>query len=459
MTKPDLAGFLQKSAGVFGGDGNTVYAELYGTTIYYWKTKPKTPSDAPRGLLNVAGAEVKPHAKNRMAFTLHGPQMKKTYVMTTSSEAEKTQWIEKIKKPNTANAHKLSLAGPNSDDDDTETTVYSANEKRSKVSLSDFEALAVIGRGSFGRVYQVRKKGTTEVFAMKEMNKEVVERENLTEHIFAEKSILQTINHPFIVKLHYAFQTKDRLYLVLDLLSGGELFFHLGEVGTFDEYRAKFYTAEIALALGYLHSLNIIYRDLKPENAVLDSRGNVCLTDFGLAKTNVTDASASTFCGTPEYLAPEFLLGSPHGRAVDWWSLGIMLYEMLCGIPPFYNENQTLMYEMILTAPLKFPDGIGKEAKDLLRRLLDRNPTTRLQNIDEFKRHPFFKDIDFDKLYQCKIKPPFVPDSETLNNFDNEFTAQSPHVLGEEVGEEHATLVGFTYDGDKEKKGAPTPKK
>lgn len=320
----------------------------------------------------------------------------------------------------------------------------------SSISLQDFEVLATIGRGSFGRVYLVKLKRTGEFFAMKTMNKADAEKQDVLEQIFAEKSILQTIKHPFVVSLRYAFQTKERLFLVLDLLAGGELFHHLVN-GNFDEYRAKFYAAQIGLAIGYLHSKNIIYRDLKPENAVLDKDGYVRLTDFGLAKSNVIEANASTFCGTPEYLAPEFLVGSPHGRAVDWWSLGIMLYEMLFGIPPFYSENQNEMYEMILSAPLEFPEEVplGDEGKDLLTRLLDRDPDTRLQDVEVFKTHPFFHDINFEDLYQRKLPPPFKPNPDTLQNFDSAITSQ-PINLGElmDSGDGgNAALTGFTYNG------------
>jgi serum/glucocorticoid-regulated kinase 2 len=298
-------------------------------------------------------------------------------------------------------------------------------------------------------VYQVRKVGTNEVYAMKEMSKEIIERENLLEHTFAEKSILQKINHPYIVKLHYAFQTKDKLFLVLDFLSGGELFYHLGQCQKFPEYRAKIYAAEIGLAIGHLHSLDIIYRDLKPENAVLDRDGHVVITDFGLAKTNVRGAtSAKTFCGTPEYLAPEFLIGSGHGKAVDWWSLGVLLYEMMCGIPPFYSEDVTTMYDLILKKPLEFPPDLSPAAQDILRKLLDRNPQTRMQDVEKFKAHPFFADISFDALLARKVPAPFKPDSNAVN-FEAEFTSMKAALEQEKAGKAHAQIAGFTYDEQK----------
>jgi serine/threonine protein kinase len=218
---------------------------------------------------------------------------------------------------------------------------------KSKVSKNDFELMTVIGRGSFGKVMQVRKKGTNEIFAMKVMRKDAIIQKNQVTHTKDEKSILQKIIHPFIVRLHYAFQTPDKLYMILDYVNGGELFYHLKKEGKFDVERVRFYSAEIASAIGHLHSLGIVYRDLKPENILLDRIGHICITDFGLSKEISLDSKdgTKTFCGTPEYLAPEVLRGLGHGHAVDWWSLGTLIYEMLTGLPPFYNKNINYMYQ------------------------------------------------------------------------------------------------------------------
>lgn len=446
---PDHAGFLQKAGGKFIKQNQLRYFELRGTMLYYFKSKPSAGNEEPLGAIDITTTKCVDNPKERFSWTITGPTLPKAYVLFAASDAEKQVWIQKIENPNRSNTQTLKTKGEGSDDEEganDEKVVFTTAGK--KVSTADFDILSVIGVGSFGKVFEVRKKDTGETFAMKEMNKEVIERENLLEHTFAEKSILQKINHPFVVSLHYAFQTKDRLYLVLDFLSGGELFFHLSKVGRFDEWRAKFYCSEIALAIGHLHNLDIIYRDLKPENAVLDKFGHVCLTDFGLAKTNVREATAETFCGTPEYLAPEFLLGGGHGKAVDWWSLGILLYEMLCGLPPFYSENVNEMYELILKKPLEFPDDVSPEAQDILKRLLDRNPDTRLQNIDEFKRHPFFADVNFEALYNRKVEPPFVPDPVGRKNFDVEFTSQHARLSTRASGAPHVNIAGFTYQGD-----------
>ena len=251
---------------------------------------------------------------------------------------------------------------------------------------------------------QVSFKRTGEVLAMKVLHKDAVLQRNQMEHTKAERHILQAVQHPFLVGLRYAFQNEAKLYMVLDYLNGGELFFHLKQARRFDEPRARFYTAEITLALGHLHSLGIIYRDLKPENILLDSEGHLRITDFGLAKEEISDNnSAQTFCGTPEYLAPEILLSKGHGRAVDWWSLGTLLYEMLSGLPPFYDQNLNAMYKKILHNELRFPSFFSASSKDLLTKLLDRDPEKRLgsssDDVEDLKVHNFFSAIDWDTLY------------------------------------------------------------
>jgi len=215
-----------------------------------------------------------------------------------------------------------------------------------KVTLEDFDLLKVLGKGGFGKVMLVRKKNSTDIYAMKVLKKEAVIRRNQVQHTKTETHILKQIRHPFLTRMYFAFQSEGKLYMVLNYLPGGELFYRLKREGRFSVERVRLYTAEIALGLGHLHSLDMIYRDLKPENILLDEIGHICLTDFGLSKEMVTTANAArTFCGTPEYLAPEILQGIGHGKAVDWWSLGTLVFEMLTGLPPFYSRNMTHMYE------------------------------------------------------------------------------------------------------------------
>merc|ERR1712100_639114 len=234
------------------------------------------------------------------------------------------------------------------------------------VCKDDFELLKVIGKGSFGKVMQVKKKDDGQIYAMKVLRKEAIIARKQVDHTRAEKAILQKIDHPFIVKLNYAFQTEEKLYMVLDFVNGGELFFHLKKEGKFSEERVRLYSAEIALALHHLHSRDIVYRDLKPENILIDADGHICITDFGLSKEISSDEVTHTFCGTPEYLAPEVLKGQGHGCPVDWWSLGTLIYEMLTGLPPFYSQNINIMYQKILNGELRFPETMSPDACSLL---------------------------------------------------------------------------------------------
>lgn len=228
--------------------------------------------------------------------------------------------------------------------------------------------------------------------------------------------------------LRFAFQSKEKLYFVLDYFQGGELFFHLKAKRRFSEDVARIYVGEIALALGHLHSLGVVYRDLKPENILLDDHGHVCLTDFGLSKDIAPDDQAHTFCGTPEYLAPEIVTGVGHGKAVDWWSLGILLYELTVGIPPFYSQNVNEMYNKIQHGVLRFPPFLSEECKSIIVGLLNRDPTKRLgstNDVEDIKTHAFFKPISWQALYRKEIDPPYKPKVKSnadTSNFDDTFT-------------------------------------
>mmetsp|Transcript_26895 Transcript_26895/g.39844 ORF Transcript_26895/g.39844 Transcript_26895/m.39844 type:complete len:570 (+) Transcript_26895:148-1857(+) len=329
------------------------------------------------------------------------------------------------------------------------------------INLEAFDIIRVVGKGSFGKVFLVREKETSTLYAMKVLKKDYIIRKNQVQHTKTERNVLGYVHHPFIVGLNMAFQTADKLFFVLDYCAGGELFFHLGRMGRFPESQARFYTAQITLAIEYVHGLDIIYRDLKPENVLLDHHGNVRLTDFGLSKEGVSDDSsgANSFCGTPEYIAPEVLLRQGHGRAVDWWSTGALLYEMLSGLPPFYSRSREVMFEKIMKAELNFPSFLSEAAKDLLRHLLVRDPKKRLgsgeADAGEIKAHGFFYGLDWDRLYSGNISPPWQPKfSGSLDTslFDQEFTSiepvVSPDVRGAYFGSLDRAFEGFTFVDD-----------
>lgn len=290
---------------------------------------------------------------------------------------------------------------------------YVENRSRS-LKIEDFDLLKVVGKGSFGKVMQVRKKDTQRIYALKTIRKAHIISRSEVQHTLAERSVLAQINNPFIVPLKFTFQSPEKLYFVLAFVNGGELFHHLQKEQRFDINRSRFYTAELLCALECLHGFNVIYRDLKPENILLDYSGHIALCDFGLCKLDMKDEDrTNTFCGTPEYLAPELLLGQGYTKTVDWWTLGVLLYEMLTGLPPFYDENTNEMYRKILSEPLHFPgpEIVPPAAKDLLTKLLNRKPEQRLgaNGAAEIKAHPFFHSIDWRKLLQRKYEPTFKP--------------------------------------------------
>ena len=299
--------------------------------------------------------------------------------------------------------------------------------------VDDFETLAAIGRGTYGRVFQVRKHGTNHVYAMKVMCKSDIVARHQVRHTFTERALLAAVHHPFVVTMHYAFQSSTALFLVLALQSGGELFFHLRREGAFSEPRVRLYAAEILLALDALHRARFVYRDLKPENILLDGEGHVRLSDFGLAKETSGALDASTFCGTPSYMAPEVLLGTGHGIAVDWWGFGTLMFESLAGAPPFYSRNVHAMYRSILCGELCWPLSVSRAARALLEGLLVRDPLRRLgaHGAALVQRQKFFRPLTFRKVLARGYTPIFQPrllgaspSTEALDtsNFDSAFS-------------------------------------
>ncbi|CDO95931.1 unnamed protein product [Kluyveromyces dobzhanskii CBS 2104] len=327
------------------------------------------------------------------------------------------------------------------------------------LSIDDFDLLKVIGKGSFGKVMQVRKRDTNKIYALKAIRKSYIVSKSEVIHTLAERTVLARVDNPFIVPLKFSFQSAEKLYLVLAFINGGELFYHLQREGRFDLSRSRFYTAELLCALEALHDFDIIYRDLKPENILLDYQGHIALCDFGLCKLNMKDQEkTTTFCGTPEYLAPELLLGQGYTKVVDWWTLGVLLYEMLTGLPPYYDEDVPKMYKKILQDPLRFPDDFDKDAKDLLIGLLCRDPKRRLgyHGSDEIKSHPFFHQLSWKRLKMKGYIPPYKPPvmgAMDTSNFDQEFTREKPidSVVNEFLSESvQQQFGGWTYVGSEQ---------
>lgn len=279
-----------------------------------------------------------------------------------------------------------------------------------------FPLLRVLGKGSFGKVVLVRKRTGKEsggLFAMKILRKAHLVKRRQIERTKTERKVLSVVDHPFIMKLHFAFQGDEKLFLVLDYCPGGELFFHLSRYRRFPERVARFYAAELLLAIGHLHRRGIIYRDLKPENVLLDAEGHVKLGDFGLAKDKITDpcSGATSMCGTPEYMAPEVLSQAGHGFCVDYWGLGMLVYEMMTGLPPWYTTDRQKLFKKLKSAPLEIPSYFTNQSASVVTMLLDRNPRNRLgvTGIRRVMEHEFFQPIQWKALLSKRIDAPIRP--------------------------------------------------
>ncbi|KAJ1721380.1 hypothetical protein LPJ53_004104 [Coemansia erecta] len=323
----------------------------------------------------------------------------------------------------------------------------------SKASIDDFSVLRLIGKGGYGKVYLVQHKFSHRYYAMKVLRKAsiLLKRRQIT-FTMTERSILSEVQHPFIVKLFYAFQSNSKLYLIMEYVAGGELFTHMANERIFSEDQAVFYAAQLVLALAHLHTLGIVFRDIKPENCLLDRHGHLVLTDFGLSKTALgEDGRTNTFCGTPSYMAPEILDASTsYEFSVDWWSLGILIYEMLTGSVPFKGKSPAQISKNIAKTKVKYPVYMTPDAKDLIIRLLRKKPDQRLgygpKGIDMLKKHRFFRKINWDRLEKdhMSFTPPIVPVVASdcdVSNFATEFTAEelAPSIL-------HGSLVDLDMD-------------
>nr|XP_040135814.1 RAC-beta serine/threonine-protein kinase [Ictidomys tridecemlineatus] len=437
-----------------------------------YKERPEAPDQTSPPLNNFSVAEcqlMKTERPRPNTFVIRCLQWTTVIERTfhVDSPDEREEWMRAIQMV----ANSLKQRGPGedpmdykcgspSDSSTAEEMEVAVSKARAKVTMNDFDYLKLLGKGTFGKVILVREKATGRYYAMKILRKEViiakvdpqgralaslgVSGDKITAHVVTAFSswTRQSPLPPFDPSgpcallpqaLKYAFQTHDRLCFVMEYANGGELFFHLSRERVFTEERARFYGAEIVSALEYLHSRDVVYRDIKLENLMLDKDGHIKITDFGLCKEGISDgATMKTFCGTPEYLAPEVLEDNDYGRAVDWWGLGVVMYEMMCGRLPFYNQDHERLFELILMEEIRFPRTLGPEAKSLLAGLLKKDPKQRLgggpSDAKEVMEHRFFLSINWQDVVQKKLLPPFKPQvtSEVdTRYFDDEFTAQS----------------------------------
>ena len=293
----------------------------------------------------------------------------------------------------------------------------SSKTKINKVKIEDFTFIRLIGLGTYGKVFVATKKSNNKLYAVKVLNKNQFSNIKLKNNIKTERTLLEKLNYPFLMKLDYAFQTKKSLYLITPFMPGGELNYHIYKENYFDEKKAKFYSAEIILALNYLHEKNCIYRDLKPENIMIDENGHIKLTDFGLTKfCEDFSCKTKTLCGTPEYLAPEVLFEENYGIEVDWWSLGIIIYEMVSGYLPFKILPNEKINKKIYENKIKMFPHFSNQVKDLIKKLLVINPRKRI-GFEQIKNHQFFKDINWENLEFKKTEPPFIPNVNKSNLF------------------------------------------
>ncbi|KAI8381069.1 kinase-like domain-containing protein [Radiomyces spectabilis] len=334
-----------------------------------------------------------------------------------------------------------------------------------KISIQDFQFIKVLGKGCMGKVLLVRHLQTSQLLALKAISKEWVITQREIEHTRMERDILATIakiRHPFLVKLHHSFQDANQLFLVLDYHVGGDMATQLAKFYRFPPERCRFYTAEILLGMQELHRLGVLYRDLKPENILLAADGHIVLTDFGLSKMfpsgNVDDQRTRTFCGTAEYLAPEILRSEDYSYAVDFWSLGTILFEMLTGVTPFWAETHAEMYRRVLEDVLEFPEDFDPVTADFISGLLQRDPDHRLgTGVDGpimIRSHPYFDTLDWADVYYKRVRPPYVPDlrsSTDFSNFDADFLQMTPrlspvddNVLSQSLEQ---AFQGYSYTG------------
>jgi serine/threonine protein kinase len=375
--------------------------------------------------LQNAIAYLDPSCKRQPAFALRTSENDRVYLIVADTVESAQAWIDKIREVVTA-AHV-------------------------QVTVQDFDLLRVIGKGAYGKVTLVRFVRNQQLFAMKSLSKQRLVEYDLIGRTETERNVLMRANHPFIVSARWSFQTERKIFLIMDYVPGGELFNRLRKKGHIREPDVRLYAAELVLAIDYLHSIGVIHRDLKPENILVDERGHLRITDFGLVKEKMLGgATTQTFCGTPEYIAPEVIANRPYDHMCDWWSLGILIYELLSGVPPFIEQNMNKLYRMILRDEMVFTPSFTPNAVSLIRGLCTKRPNERLGfgGAHEIKQHPFFTGIAWDQILEKSVAMPWKPtiaSGTDTSMFDASLTAQIPEISDDgDVPEEARYIRGFS---------------
>jgi serine/threonine protein kinase len=430
---PTKEGWGKRQSGFFK-TWKTHWFSLRGTALAY----SHKPNGKQIGVIDISAVRViikAPECRHQPALKLCIPNVK-THVIVWPSPAEMQAWTTLL--------DGIRFGRP----------AVPRSTRPRHVSINDFAFVANIGRGTYGIVQLVRYHGNGQLFAMKVMSKRIIGEYNQIPQIRNERNVLLKTMHPFLVGAHFTFQTDTKLFMILDYVPGGELFGRLKAEKRFSERRTKLYAAEILLGLGHLHSQGLAYRDLKPENILVDAEGHLRITDFGLVKPDLvhSQSTTGTFCGTPQYMAPEILLRQRYTKAVDWWAFGILLYEMLVGLPPFWDDNREVLYQKVIHDRILFPFLLSAQAEDLILSLLERDPQVRLgagpEDSEEIKQHPFFQGLYWPAVVEKAIETEWRPEIKhptDVSNFEEEFTQGGAGAY--EEGEEPPQFVQKAFEG------------
>ena len=417
---PDFSGFLKRK-GAFFGMWNQCWCEVHKQEFFIFKNKSSDSVERKISINPETRTKVIPGSGFK--FSIQNPD-EQSYVFGCENEDSQMEWLLALK---------------------------SATIKDTTTTMDSFNIISVLGRGFYGKVMLVQKKGTNQLFAIKTMHKNRLLKSRKVHTVFCERNIMMKVKHPFIVSLSFAFQSPAKFYLGMEYIPGGELFRYVQQKGTLPIEEVRFYIAEIGLALEHLHSLGVIYRDLKPENVLLDEEGHVKLTDFGLSKEITETNSTTTFCGTAEYLAPEVIRREEYSYPIDWWALGCLAYELCFGMTPFFDENKSRIFQKVLTEDPYYDDDADPFVVDFINKLLDKDPKNRA-TFDKLKKHPFWENFDFEACLEKRIKPEYVPLIENKanpENFDSEFTHETPaDSIATPADTQNTAFAGFSFAGN-----------